>query len=118
VAAAIVGAFLLIWFAIDSNGPSEVRGQESRTGSAVPDAPNSASDAGERIAQLHERIRTLETERNSALQQLGSRPAPAPEKRAVGAIDRAEPSSAMNPAPAGTGPTRSRTGTTSPSSLN
>jgi len=71
VAAAIVGAFLLIWFAIASNGPSEVRGQESPDQSADRYEPNSG-DPGERIAQLNERIRTLETERNSALRQLGT----------------------------------------------
>ncbi len=68
-AAVCFAAFLIIWFAVDNGGPAEVRGQDSRT------VTGGKSEAGEdanadQIAQLRERIRTLEAEKNSALEQL------------------------------------------------
>jgi curved DNA-binding protein CbpA len=68
--AVIGGIFLLIWFAMTSNN-AEVRGQDIRgvsTGRAG-DAPE--GDAGEQISRLREQLRVAETERDSALEQLG-----------------------------------------------
>lgn len=69
VAGVCFAAFLLIWFVMDSNGPSEVRGQDARAATGLKtDAAD--SDSADQIAQLRARIGTLETEKNSALEQL------------------------------------------------
>jgi curved DNA-binding protein CbpA len=70
VAGLVFGAFLLIWFAANSNN-SEVRGQEVRGGSAGKAGDSSESDAGEQISRLRDQLRATETERDSALEQLG-----------------------------------------------
>jgi curved DNA-binding protein CbpA len=70
IGAVVVGLFLLIWFAVDSNNSAEVRGQEARAASASRSNENAEGDSGEQITQLRARIRTLETEKNSALAQL------------------------------------------------
>ena len=68
--AIILGTFLLIWFAIDTNNSNEVRGQESHNGTSGRSGDLTYGDAGDQIAHLNSKIRTLETERNSALTQL------------------------------------------------
>jgi curved DNA-binding protein CbpA len=70
VAAVVLGIFLLIWFAATGNN-SEVRGQEARGVSAGRAGDNFDSDAGDQIFRLRDQLRTAETERDSALEQLG-----------------------------------------------
>lgn len=69
VGAIVFGAVFLIW--LDSNNVSEVRGQEARNASAVKTGDNTEVDAGDQISRLRDQLRTAETERDSALQQLG-----------------------------------------------
>ncbi len=70
-AAIVVGVFLLIWFAIDSNNSAEVRGQDSRNATNTKSSDNNNDgDSGDQVARLRAQVRTLETERNSALAQL------------------------------------------------
>lgn len=67
----IAGTLLLIWFAATSNNNTEVRGQEPRNASAGKANDNGDGDSGEQITRLREQLRTAETERDSALEQLG-----------------------------------------------
>lgn len=69
VAAILFGTFLLIWFMVTSNN-SEVRGQEARGASAGKPGAN-PDDAGDQISRLRDQLRAAETERDSALEQLG-----------------------------------------------
>lgn len=89
----LAGMVLLVWFAVDGSGTPEVRGQEARGMTATRAGDSDDADAGDEIAQLRARVRTLETERNSALTQLsrlnGKAPAPAGEAGAARA--RTEP---------------------------
>ena len=71
IAAGIIfSTLLVIWFVLDNNNSAEGRAQEAR--SALPGKPgdNVDGDATEQLAQLRAQVRTLETERNSALLQL------------------------------------------------
>jgi len=70
VAGIVVGSILLIWFAANSNN-SEVRGQEARGGSAGKAVDNSDSDSVDQVSRLRDQLRAAETERDSALEQLG-----------------------------------------------
>jgi curved DNA-binding protein CbpA len=69
--AIIFGTLLLIWFAATSNNNTEVRGQELRSPSTGKANDSSDGDAGEQITRLREQLRAVETERDSALEQLG-----------------------------------------------
>jgi len=81
VAAIVSGAIFLIW--LDSTSPSEVRGQEARGASVPRTGDNAESDTGDQISRLRDQLRAAETERDSALEQLGlgrkqtQRPSPA-----------------------------------------
>ncbi len=66
-AAIVFGTFLLIWFMVTSN--NEVRGQEPRLPASAKTA-DGPDDAGDQVARLRDQLRTVETERNSALEQL------------------------------------------------
>jgi hypothetical protein len=81
VAGIVFGTCLLIWFAVSGNSPSEVRGQDPRSASADKTSDN-PDGAGDQISRLRDRLRTAETERDSALEQLG-RPGRKPEPAAV-----------------------------------
>jgi curved DNA-binding protein CbpA len=61
------GAFLLIWFMATSNN-IEGRGQEAR---ASTSGEATGNDAGDQISRLREQLRSAETERDAALDQLG-----------------------------------------------
>ena len=67
----IVGTLLLIWFAATGNNNTEVRGQEPRAAYTGKANDNADGDAGEQITRLREQLRAAETERDSALEQLG-----------------------------------------------
>jgi curved DNA-binding protein CbpA len=69
--AIIVGTLLLIWFAATGNNNTEVRGQELRNATSGKTNDSTDGDAGEQITRLREQLRTVETERDSALVQLG-----------------------------------------------
>src|SRR5580704_10784299 len=69
--AIIVGTLLLIWFAATGNNNTEVRGQELRGATSGKTNDGADGDAGEQITRLREQLRTVETERDSALAQLG-----------------------------------------------
>jgi curved DNA-binding protein CbpA len=69
--AIIAGTALLIWFAASGNNNTEVRGQELRGATSGKTNDNGDGDAGEQITRLREQLRTVETERDSALAQLG-----------------------------------------------
>ncbi len=70
IAAIVIGVFLLLWFSLTSNN-SEIRGQETRgvTPGRSPDSTD--SDAGDQVFRLRDQLRAAETERDSALEQLG-----------------------------------------------
>lgn len=68
--AIIAGTLFLIWFAVTGNNNTEVRGQEARAVSAAKASDSGDGDAGEQITRLREQLRTVETERDSALQQM------------------------------------------------
>jgi curved DNA-binding protein CbpA len=100
----VLGTILLIWFAVDSNNTSEARGQEARAAAATRSSDAGDGEAGDQISQLRARIRTLETERNSALTQLsrlggklpdvanaGKSPAPAAATALTDLADAAKP---------------------------
>jgi curved DNA-binding protein CbpA len=70
IVAVVIGAFLLLWFAVTGNN-SEVRGQEARNASAGRASDNTDSDAGDQVFRLRDQLRAAETERDSALEQLG-----------------------------------------------
>lgn len=65
----VFGTLLLIWFTVDSSS-SEVRGQEARGAVSSRTGENNDVEAAEQITQLRAQLRTMETERNSALAQL------------------------------------------------
>src|SRR5580704_12492670 len=69
-AAIVFGTFLMIWFAVTNNS-SEVRGQDTRGASSGRTGDNIDGEAGDQISRLREQLRAAETERNSALEQLG-----------------------------------------------
>ncbi len=69
--AIVVGTLLLIWFAATGNNNTEVRGQELRGTTSGKTNDSADGDAGEQITRLREQLRTVETERDSALAQLG-----------------------------------------------
>lgn len=69
-AAIVLGTFLLIWFAATSNN-SEVRGQDARGASAGRAGDSPDSDVGDQVFRLRDQLHTAETERDSALEQLG-----------------------------------------------
>ena len=62
---------LLIWFAASGNNNTEVRGQELRGTTSGKTSDGTDGDAGEQITRLREQLRAMETERDSALAQLG-----------------------------------------------
>jgi len=68
-AAIVFGTMLLIWFALTGTN-TEVRGQDTRASGSAK-AGDNVDDAGEQITRLREQLRAAETERNSALEQLG-----------------------------------------------
>lgn len=70
IVAVVIGGFLLLWFAVTGNN-SEVRGQEARNASAGHGSDNTDSDAGDQVFRLRDQLRAAETERDSALEQLG-----------------------------------------------
>jgi DnaJ-class molecular chaperone len=70
LAAIVFGIFFLIWFVATANN-TEVRGQETRGISGGKATDNTDGDPGEQISRLRDQLRSVETERNSALEQLG-----------------------------------------------
>jgi curved DNA-binding protein CbpA len=70
LAALIFGTFLLIWFMVTSNS-AEVRGQEARVLSAGKASETGDGESGDQISRLRDELRVVETERDSALEQLG-----------------------------------------------
>ncbi len=73
IAGIVFGTVLLIWFMITSSNNSEVRSLDTRGASSGRNGEG-PEDPGEQIAHLREQLRTAETERDSALEQLGRRP--------------------------------------------
>jgi curved DNA-binding protein CbpA len=69
--AVLAGVLLLIWFAETGNNNTEVRGQDLRSATSGKAGDTADGDAGEQIIRLREQLRTAETERDSALAQLG-----------------------------------------------
>ena len=68
--AILFATFLLIWFMATSTNP-EVRGQDPRTSAVPRSGENTYADAGDQISRLRDQLRSAETERDSALEQLG-----------------------------------------------
>lgn len=69
--AIIAVTVLLIWFAASGNNNTEVRGQDLHSATSGKANDTADGDAGDQITRLREQLRTAETERDSALAQLG-----------------------------------------------
>jgi hypothetical protein len=82
VGALVFGTFLLIWFMAVSNN-SDARVQDAHAATGAKSSDTTDGDPGEQIAHLRDQLRTAESERDDALEQLvrlsGKKPAGLPD---------------------------------------